>query len=380
MNQSSKLLHVVREGAGLGYPCGLAKLADLLGACPNVREHVLLLGTMNLLHEAQELGIEGIERLAAPFGSGLAGYSVLKRKLKQLSPIDIISCDEVGVLWSLERINKDAKKILWLEDVPLANRKRKWLCQYLSGKGKNKASVFVSNNILKNQLAAVGLPKDAIKVVGVGAGINRANISESEMLAAKQRWGVTEGATNYVVGLLSDHPDRVDVRTISLASGTVDQVLKREVPNWNMRVLLSQHHQHRRRATYLTSEFGYAGLLVQEAGCGRPWEIVQECDALVVLGEQSVLSLAWACKSGKPVLVENCPSLNELVGSPNEGVVFFDKDDLRKPAAKLTEWYKNPEERKKASAAAVNLGKNRFSAQGMREQFASHLKNLLNCS
>ncbi|QQE12852.1 glycosyltransferase [Planctomycetota bacterium] len=373
-----KMLHIVREGGGLGCPCGLMKLRGLLGI-EDVKEHVMVLGRQAILEECEELGIEGVERIGTPGGSGVSGFWTIRKRMRELGNVDVVSCDDVGVLWAVDRVMRGAKKILWVSKLPVG-RRLWWLRKYFGkrGGGRGICVIAVSTEAMKGQLMKLGFDGEMIRVIGVGVNEGKIERNEDVLKKLRVKWGaVGKEMDCFVVGVMSDRPMESDTRLVSLAGGTASIVMQSKLGKaWQLRVLINPTHLYRDRSINLNDEFGHVGLLVQERGTSRGWEIGAGCDALLVVGETSEDSLAWACASGKPVMCENDPRLRELVGAEESGVVMFEGNDLRKPSDQITKWAMDGGMREVNGKQSREWALKRFGLSEQRERFGMVIREL----
>ncbi|WP_145079103.1 hypothetical protein [Poriferisphaera corsica] len=372
-----KMLHVVREGGGLGYPCGLMRLKGLLGAVEGVKEHVLLLGSQLLAEECESVGIEGAERLGVPGSSGVAGYFGIRRRVRELGDIQIVSCDDVGLLWAANRAAKNARKLLWLNELPVG-RRLLWLRKFMNGRRGDHCRVVVSGEVMRNELARLGIPAGRVKIVGPAADEGEIVRDEAVLGQKRVKWGAV-GEDKFVVGLLSDRPYTSDTRLVSLAGGTSSLVVSHKLGRpWQMRVLVNAMHMHRDRSVDLNDEFGHLGLLVQEGGTSRGWEILEACDAVVVTGKGSGESLAWACMSGKPMLVEGNARLRGMLSEVDGAEeMIFDEDDLRKPSDVLTVWAMDEKAKREAGELSKRVGEKLFGRMEQRAVYEGIVRGLV---
>ncbi|WP_432797629.1 glycosyltransferase [Poriferisphaera sp. WC338] len=386
--EGCRLLHIVREGGGLATPSGFVRLKGLLGAVAGVREHVLCVGGGWMRQACADAGIEGAELLG--IGRGLSTQWRLRQELCRVGEVDAVHCDDLGMLWAADRALPNAKKLLWLRDLPNSKSWRRWLRRRAAK--QDGLVMLTGSDISKARLVRMGLNASAIHVLQLGAPVDWLK-REIDVTGWRKRWGVIESVNGtphmnghnngqaVVVGLLCDRPWDVDVRTPALACGLADMVLNQKVGEGDLqsrlRVLIDPDVGHRQRAMHLANEFGHRGLLLQESACRRGWEIASACDVLFVIGRESWMSLMCGMLSGKPVIVEGWPEVRSLLGHGDEGVCVIDPNEKRGAADILTRWARDEQLRTQAGDLAAAKGVQLFGAENVRHSWAKAINGCM---
>lgn len=133
--------------------------------------------------------------------------------------------------------------------------------------------------------------------------------AEPSRLAARQHWAVPDSA--FVVGVLADRPEAVDVREALLAMAFTRETLETaDSPRQDIRMVCHPGCAGRMHAGDLARLLEQPQMLVQDAAMLRPWDTLAGCDlVLAPTPMQAGLSLAWAEAIGVPVIVPPAPHL-----------------------------------------------------------------------
>jgi len=303
------VLHLYESAGPQASAATLAMLADAAGRIADVHQSFLLLGSRELQHDADAVGLHDAMFVAPPGRRALTGWAAMRHHLRAVEdaagPVDLVHCWSIdGLTWAA-LARRGTPRLLTLAVEP-TKRQCHWL-RFLVGETAGRTAVLCASNTIRRRLVSHGVHEQAVHVLRPAIDMGR--IVSGARKACRQRWDVDDQAK--VVALLGDPPDRCDVTAGALAvSSCIDGD---ETGALTLRLLCSPRAPGRQRAATLNRDRGRPGTLIVDPISEQPWAALPGCDFAIAAGEHIGLSLLWAMAANVPIIGEAHYGISEIV-------------------------------------------------------------------
>ena len=314
MEPPMRVLHLIDQAGGQTCSTTLALLAQALGRLTDTQQHVLLLGNAALQRAAEQVGVVGARRLAAPWGRAVCAWPALRHHLRRgrlthlgSGRVDLVHCWSVDALTLALLVWRKVPRLLTLATCP-SRQVAHWLsvlCRDPSG----STALLPTSASLRRTMLSRGVPEQAAHVLRPGLDLGM--VDHQSRLGLRQRWGIESDKVK-VVALLADPPHTVDTlvaaRTLMLAA---DAYPPGRQP---IRLLVGPDHGRRHSAARLLRGLGRGHWIFCDARLAQPWRVLPGCDVALSFGPQAGgMSLLWAMAASTPIVSEATYAVSEVV-------------------------------------------------------------------